>query len=84
MQAFREEPTLRGYYHADYIFTNTCETESLQIQNTRPTDYMITSSPWKVQDNIDWSPNRARCRGQRRKHEKKKLEIPVAWSLPSN
>lgn len=84
MQGFREEPTLRGYYHADYIFANTCETESLQIQNTRPTDYMITSSPWKVQDNIDWSPNRARCRGQRRKHEKKKLEIPVAWTLPSN
>lgn len=84
MQAFREEPILRGYYHADYIFTNTCETESLQIQNTRPIDYMITSSPWKVQDNIDWSPNRVRCRGQRRKHEKKKLEVPVAWTLPSN
>ena len=84
MQAFREESTLKGYYHVDYIFTNICETESLQIQNTQSTDYTMASNTWNVQDNVDWSPNRARCRSQRRKHEKKKVDIPDAWTLPSN
>ncbi|KAK1129786.1 hypothetical protein K0M31_019497 [Melipona bicolor] len=84
MQAFREESTLKSYYHVDYIFTNICETESLQIQNTLSTDYTMAPNTWNVQDNVDWSPNRARCRGQRRKHEKKKVDIPDAWTLPSN
>ncbi|KOX79225.1 Serine/threonine-protein kinase/endoribonuclease ire-1 [Melipona quadrifasciata] len=84
MQAFREESTLKSYYYVDYIFTNICETESLQIQNTLSTDYTMAPNTWNVQDNVDWSPNRARCRGQRRKHEKKKVDIPDAWTLPSN
>ncbi|CAK9817696.1 Serine/threonine-protein kinase/endoribonuclease ire-1 [Anthophora quadrimaculata] len=92
MQPFRDEPTLRDYYHVDYMFANICETEFPKIKNIRATNYTIlpASTSWRVRDgNIDWSPNRARCRSghHRRKnhHEKKKLDIPLAWTkLPSN
>ncbi|XP_061941085.1 serine/threonine-protein kinase/endoribonuclease IRE1 isoform X3 [Apis cerana] len=80
MQTFRNEPTLRDYYHADYTFAIISEGESLQIKSTHPSSYISC----KVQDNIDWSPNRTRYRTQRKKYEKKKLDIPIAWTLPSN
>ncbi|XP_006624186.1 serine/threonine-protein kinase/endoribonuclease IRE1 isoform X1 [Apis dorsata] len=80
MQTFRNEPTLRDYYHADYTFAIISEGESLQIKSTHPSSYISC----KVQDNIDWSPNRTRYRSQRKKYEKKKLDIPIAWTLPSN
>ncbi|XP_392044.2 serine/threonine-protein kinase/endoribonuclease IRE1 isoform X2 [Apis mellifera] len=80
MQTFRNEPTLRDYYHADYTFAIISEGESLQIKSTHPSNYISC----KVQDNIDWSPNRTRYRSQRKKYEKKKLDIPIAWTLPSN
>ncbi|CAL7941148.1 unnamed protein product [Xylocopa violacea] len=84
MQAFRQEPTLKDYYHVDYIFTNTTEAESLQFINMYQTNCAIPPTSWRAQDNIDWSPNRARYRGQRRKHEKKKVDVPLTWTLPSN
>ncbi|XP_076627174.1 serine/threonine-protein kinase/endoribonuclease Ire1 isoform X1 [Colletes latitarsis] len=85
MQAFRHEPTLRDYYHMDYKFVNNiCDTESARIRSTRATNYALQSTSWRVRDNIDWSPNKSRYRGQRRKHEKKKIEVPLAWTLSSN
>ncbi|KOC68783.1 Serine/threonine-protein kinase/endoribonuclease ire-1 [Habropoda laboriosa] len=92
MQAFRDEPTLRDYYHvAYYTFANICETESPEIKNTFNYAIPKASTSWRVRDDsISWSPNRGRYRGghHRRKNqqEKKKLDdIPLAWTkLPSN
>lgn len=80
MQAFRGEPTLKDYYHADYKFADISETESIRatvVHSTSPTS-------WRERNSIDWSPNKARYRGQRRKHDKKKIEVPLVWTLPSS
>ncbi|XP_017884608.1 serine/threonine-protein kinase/endoribonuclease ire-1 isoform X2 [Ceratina calcarata] len=86
MQAFRDEPTLRNYYHADYVFANIFEPESAQtIRNAYSTSsYALPNNSWRVKDDIDWSPNRARYRGQRKKQDKKKLDVPLTWTLPTN
>ncbi|XP_076175051.1 serine/threonine-protein kinase/endoribonuclease Ire1 isoform X2 [Ptiloglossa arizonensis] len=85
MQAFRDEQTLRDYYHIDYKFANyICATESTKIINTHPMTYTLPSTSWRVRDSVDWSPNKSRYRGQRRKHEKKKIEVPLAWTLSSS
>ncbi|XP_053987934.1 serine/threonine-protein kinase/endoribonuclease IRE1 [Hylaeus volcanicus] len=85
MQAFRHEPTLRDYYHTDYKFANNiCETETARMRNTHSTNYTLPSVSWRVRDNVDWSPNKSRYRGQRRKQEKKKIEVPLAWTLSSS
>ncbi|XP_003699825.1 serine/threonine-protein kinase/endoribonuclease Ire1 isoform X2 [Megachile rotundata] len=85
MQAFREESTLRDYYHVDYAFVTTCSSESRgRINSIRCTTDTLSQTSWRVRDSIDWSPNRTRYRGQRRKQEKKKTNVPITWTLPSS
>ncbi|XP_076241696.1 serine/threonine-protein kinase/endoribonuclease Ire1 isoform X2 [Calliopsis andreniformis] len=84
MQAFRNEPSLKDYYHIDYEFSNTSETEFSRSTIIHSTNYALSSTSWRGQDNIDWSPNKARYRGQRRKNDKKKPDVPLVWTLPSS
>ncbi|XP_066601348.1 serine/threonine-protein kinase/endoribonuclease IRE1-like isoform X2 [Prorops nasuta] len=80
MQNFRAEPTLRSYYHDIYKFSYEYEGEVLEdITYRGPT---APQPNWRVRETIDWSPNRTRYRGQRRKQEKKKNEEPLEWTLP--
>nr|XP_034191794.1 serine/threonine-protein kinase/endoribonuclease IRE1 isoform X2 [Osmia lignaria] len=83
MQAFRDESTLRDYYHVDYMFATSCETVSTG-KVTHSTNDTLVENSWRVRDSIDWSPNRTRYRGQRRKQEKKKINAPLTWTLPSS
>ncbi|KZC13752.1 PREDICTED: serine/threonine-protein kinase/endoribonuclease IRE1 [Dufourea novaeangliae] len=89
MQAFRDEPTLRNYYHVDYEFVkNIRNMESVEVEADPYSDASYAIPPnlsCKVrQDNIDWSPNKTRYRGHRRKNEKKKIEVPLVWTVPSS
>ncbi|XP_078035621.1 serine/threonine-protein kinase/endoribonuclease Ire1 isoform X2 [Augochlora pura] len=88
MQTFRDEPTFRGYYYVDYKFVNHIySTESIARDATDAysSNYAMTTTSWRVRDdNINWSPNKTRYRGHRRKHEKKKIEVPLAWTVPSS
>ncbi|KAJ8682778.1 hypothetical protein QAD02_018570 [Eretmocerus hayati] len=90
MQDFRAEPTLRCYYDSDYEFkVESQQPEPVEevIPTFIPNEEKIIPS-WRCQDNvnsIDWSPNRGRFRGQKKKRldqEKKKIEVPSVWSLP--
>ncbi|XP_001607831.2 serine/threonine-protein kinase/endoribonuclease IRE1 isoform X1 [Nasonia vitripennis] len=94
MQNFRSEPTLRSYYDPVYEFKteDTNDTDVVDDEDfmnlSRNDDRLIPS--WRGSENtanaVDWSPNRSRFRGQRRKkvdqQDKKKIEVPSVWSLP--
>ena len=77
MQAFRSDPTLRGYYDAEYIFKTEDEdsqedleedeTAALAIQND---DRLMPN--WRAPENntghkVDWSPNRVRNRNYKKR-----------------
>ncbi|KAI4494959.1 hypothetical protein M0804_001160 [Polistes exclamans] len=80
MQKFRNEPTLKRYYHVQYNFGYLNEIEENEIQEKEA----IPSSPQKVQDGtVNWNPNRGRYRGYRRKQEKKKIVESSTLVLPS-
>lgn len=98
MQGFRHEAALQDYYHSDYVFTTfhayetvvnissnlpSCEQQVNEIGT--PTKTRTFIPPWRVRDTVDWSPNRARFRNNRKKqqHDKRKEEGPIAWTLPS-
>ncbi|KAG7210888.1 hypothetical protein KM043_012369 [Ampulex compressa] len=57
MQAFRTEPGLRHYYSTDYVFVGTTEFVQKPPANT-PTNTSAGAS-CRVEDKIDWSPNKA-------------------------
>lgn len=80
MQSFRSEPTLRCYYNDDYEFK--FYTESGDELEALPSDDTLTIPTWRARDPVDWSPNKSRYRGPRRKQEKKRVEVPSVWSLP--
>lgn len=94
MQNFRTEPTLRSYYDTEYEFKTEDNNDTDIVDDDdyttlmRDDDRLIPS--WRGPENtanaVDWSPNRSRFRGQRRKkidqQEKKKIEVPSVWSLP--
>ncbi|XP_076648630.1 serine/threonine-protein kinase/endoribonuclease Ire1 [Halictus rubicundus] len=87
MQTFHDEPTFRDYYHMDYKFANHVYSmkSAGDTTDTYSANYAIPTASWRVGgDNIDWSPNRTRYRGHRRKQEKKKIEVPLAWTVPSS
>lgn len=98
MQKFRNEPTLKDYYHTDYEFTtypayNVVEEISLRPlsfinNNVGTTAKEATQSEslmpsWRVRNAIDWSPNRTRFRPNRKRQERRKPEGPIVWTLPS-
>ncbi|KAK2585144.1 hypothetical protein KPH14_008650 [Odynerus spinipes] len=81
MQKFRSEPTLKSYYHIQYNFINSNEVEESEME----TDQLISISTNRIQEGtVDWSPNRNRYRGHRRKQERKKIIEPSTWILPPN
>jgi hypothetical protein len=88
MQHFRSEPTLRCYYDVSYEFrVEEAESDTADEKNSaimEGEDKLM--SAYRVQDNgtVDWSPNRTRFRGQRRKkvEPEKKIEVPSVWRLP--
>ncbi|XP_074099180.1 serine/threonine-protein kinase/endoribonuclease Ire1 isoform X1 [Cotesia typhae] len=98
MQKFRNEPTLKDYYHTDYEFTtypayNVVEEISLRplsfINNnigttaTESTQSESLMPLWRVRNAIDWSPNRTRFRPNKKRQERRKAEGPIVWTLPS-
>ncbi|XP_012058791.1 PREDICTED: serine/threonine-protein kinase/endoribonuclease IRE1 [Atta cephalotes] len=81
MQNFRNESSLKQYYHPHYIFVSGYEGQSI-VRMDRINNTLSTST--RTRQTIDWSPNRTRYRGQKRKQEKKKQE-ESPWLLhPSN
>lgn len=87
MQNFRNESSLKQYYHPHYTFASAYEKQEAAIVRTnRVKNALSTSTRTGQKDSsVDWSPNRTRYRGQRRRQEKKKQEEPSTWLLnPSN
>ncbi|XP_015185635.1 PREDICTED: serine/threonine-protein kinase/endoribonuclease IRE1 isoform X2 [Polistes dominula] len=91
MQKFRNEPTLKRYYHVQYNFVHFNEIEEYETQEKEvislsQENEVICSSPQKVRKGtIDWNANhRGRHRGNRRKQEKKKVIEPSTLVLPSS
>ncbi|XP_012535031.2 serine/threonine-protein kinase/endoribonuclease IRE1 [Monomorium pharaonis] len=85
MQNFRNESSLKQYYHPHYIFASAYEGQQPIIQTNRVSNALSTSTKTRQTNGIDWSPNRTRYRGQRRKQEKKKQEESTLWLLhPAN
>ncbi|XP_035725102.1 serine/threonine-protein kinase/endoribonuclease IRE1-like [Vespa mandarinia] len=79
MQKFRNESSLKHYYHIQYNFVNPNEMENNETQENQ----LISISVNKIQErDIDWSPNRNRYRGHRRKQERKRIIEPSTWILP--
>lgn len=83
MQKFRDESSLKQYYHPHYTFTNGYEGQQAIVRLDRINNALLMSVRPQMNMNVDWSPNRTRYRGQRRKHEKKKQEEPSTWLLHS-
>ncbi|XP_015588609.1 serine/threonine-protein kinase/endoribonuclease IRE1 [Cephus cinctus] len=83
MQGFRNEPTLKHYYHSEYEFVPEYDYEAEEIVSSliQRTDSQSVPS-WRIRDAVDWSPNRSRFRGQRKKQERHKAEEPYVWTLP--
>lgn len=86
MQKFRGEATFREYYNRDFMFNHEYNDQenSEQVQKTMlPLAASVSPPAWRVRvEGVDWSPNRARFRGARRKQDRRKVEEPVVWSLP--
>ena len=90
MQDFRSEPTFRGYYDETYEFKTdindtVSDEEDAEVLLQQNDERLVP--PWQAQDGraVDWSPNRARFRNQRKRkvdQEKKKIEVPSVWTLP--
>lgn len=83
MQNFRDESSLKQYYHPHYTFASAYEGQQPIIQTDRVSNTVSTSIRTRKTDGVDWSPNRTRYRGQRRKQDKKKQEEPTPWLLHS-
>lgn len=88
MQSFRVESSLKQYYHSQYIFPSGYEeqqlSQSVPIHLKRYSNVLPT--PTKMQqiaDKVNWSPNRTKNRGQRKKQEKRKQEESSPWILQS-
>lgn len=81
MQKFRMEPNLKTYYHENYEFPFELDE---QYYKTIQTVETLPTPQWRTQNSIDWSPNRMRFRGQRKKYEdrRRKVEEPIKWALP--
>jgi len=82
MQNFRGESSLKQYYHPYYTFASGYEEQAI-VQVDRVNNALSTSTRMGQTDSVDWSPNRTRYRGQRKKQEKKKQEAPSMWLLHS-
>ncbi|KAL0110554.1 hypothetical protein PUN28_013865 [Cardiocondyla obscurior] len=88
MQNFRSESSLKQYYHPHYTFTNGYEGQQAasifdrmdRVNNALSTS-VSSNNRLGPTNNVDWSPNRTKYRGPRRKQEKKKQEEPVTWLL---
>lgn len=81
MQKFRFEPTLKTYYNAEYEFAYEVDEQyNSTIQNVA----VRSPQTWRMQNAVDWSPNRIRYRTQRKKPDdkRKKGEEPIVWALP--
>ncbi|XP_077279454.1 serine/threonine-protein kinase/endoribonuclease Ire1 isoform X2 [Temnothorax americanus] len=81
MQNFRHESSLKQYYHTTYTFANGYEGQRARTQVEQVNNAFATSTRMGKTDSVDWSPNRTRYRGQRRKQEKKKQEESSTWLL---
>lgn len=78
MQNCRDEPNLKHYYDSEFLFPfDFDDTDVLQKVDT------ASIPSWRIRDSVDWSPNRGRFRGQKKRQERKKADEPVAWTLPS-
>ncbi|XP_011874492.1 PREDICTED: serine/threonine-protein kinase/endoribonuclease IRE1-like [Vollenhovia emeryi] len=78
MQNFRDESSLKQYYHPHYTFASGYEGQQAIV---RTNNALSTSARMGQTDRVDWSPNRTKNRVQRRKQEKKKQEQPATWLL---
>ena len=75
MQDFRSEATLKSYYHLDYIFIKDEPDEP-----EKPEEEIISNLlPTKAEENsVDWSPNRLKNRGPKRRfYHTKKLKDSI-------
>ncbi|XP_029178141.1 serine/threonine-protein kinase/endoribonuclease IRE1 [Nylanderia fulva] len=88
MQSFRDESTLKQYYHSQYIFPSDYEeqelSQSVPIHLMQYSNVLSTSTKMQpITDKVvNWSPNRVKNRGQRRKERRKQEEDPL-WILQS-
>lgn len=79
MQCFRIEPVFSQYYHSNYTFhyeTNVNEESVDQVA--------IPTPAWRVQDPVNWGPNKIKYRPQRRRQDKRKVDGPIEWILPND
>ncbi|XP_012256735.2 serine/threonine-protein kinase/endoribonuclease IRE1 [Athalia rosae] len=77
MQDCRDEPTLRHYYDSNFRFPFNFDSSDI------PQKSESASVPsWRIRDTVDWSPNRGRFRGQKKRQERRKPDEPVPWTLP--
>ncbi|KYN04749.1 Serine/threonine-protein kinase/endoribonuclease ire-1, partial [Cyphomyrmex costatus] len=80
MQSFRDESSLKQYYHPHYTFVSNYEGQQ-SIQMDRINNALLTSTT-TGQTSVNWSPNRTKYR-QKRRPEKKKQEVSPSWLLHS-
>ncbi|XP_029675812.1 serine/threonine-protein kinase/endoribonuclease IRE1 [Formica exsecta] len=85
MQSFRDESCMKQYYHSQYIFTSGYEEQKLTkfTRMERISDALSTPTKMQQTDGVNWTLNRIKYRGQRRKQEKRKQEEPSPWILQS-
>lgn len=84
MQHFRDEASLKQYYHSHYLFANGYRMEESKIETSCRADFPTSSiATWRTEKNtVDWSPNKTRYRGQRKKQERRKIEDRATCTLP--
>ncbi|XP_072763557.1 serine/threonine-protein kinase/endoribonuclease IRE1 [Anoplolepis gracilipes] len=86
MQSFRDESTLKQYYHSQYTFATGYEEQELtkftHIEQINKENQSMRTK-MRQTNNIDWSPNRIKYRGQRKKQEKRKQDESSPWILPN-
>ncbi|XP_051171210.1 serine/threonine-protein kinase/endoribonuclease IRE2 [Leptopilina boulardi] len=81
MQKFRLEPNLKTYYDESYEFPFELDEKYF---SAIPKVETLPTTQWRTQNSVDWSPNRMRFRGQRKKYDdrRRKVEEPIKWTLP--
>lgn len=77
MQSCRDEPSLRHYYDPEFQFP--FELDSIDIP---PKSETPSVPSWRIRNTVDWSPNRGKYRGQKKRQEKRKADEPITWTLP--
>ncbi|XP_015520215.1 serine/threonine-protein kinase/endoribonuclease IRE1 [Neodiprion pinetum] len=77
MQSCRDDPSLRQYYDPEFQFP--FEVDSIDVSQKLEKSSVPS---WRIRDAVNWSPNRGKYRGQKKRQERRKAVESVPWTLP--